>query len=325
MLSGCWKAIALSLALMFAAFVCTAQPGPDPPTYMETRAVLNGLASSGQFTALQDKLAQVAASDDLFANGSDTAELVQSVLRMIRNPGYSATGPDGILERWRAAFPRSGFIAIADAIVLQDAAKAVRGRAPAHLIPPESHELFALKLRQADGVLMGAPQAVKDTAVWHLVRLQVLCDLRDEQAHAVFDAAMQRWSRHVGFYRTVVDLLMPEEGGSWAAVQAFIENADHRNAASGGAALYAQLYAYVRHHVATGQLALNWPRMKQGYADWMRGDPNPMIANIYASFACFAKDKPAYEEAMRLVGDEIVAGQWLTGHGPAACQRWAAN
>lgn len=328
MLSGCWRALALLLALSLAVFAgaaAAAEPASQAPTYQDTQTLLRDLAQSGQFSVLEQRLGEVAASDQLFADGSDTGAAVHSTLRLILNPAYSATGADGILERWRAAFPQSGFIAIADAIVLQDAAAAVRGSLPAHLIPPESHELFTAKLRQADRVLMGAPAAVKDTAVWHLVRLQILCGLRDKQAHAVFDEAMQRWPRHRGFYRTVVDLLIPEEGGSWAAVAAFIEDAARRTAPTDSAALYAELYAYVRNEVASGRLALNWPRVKDGFADWMRRDPNPLIANVYASFACFGRDKPAFQDAMRIAGDEIVAGQWLTGHGPAACRRWADN
>ena len=327
MLSGCWKAIALSLALSFGAGAFAAESGQQEESYENKVIALDRLLSAGQFGLLEQELAQLAASDRLFADGRNMAAVVHITLRAVLNPAYYSTDRErkGVLERWRAAFPRSGFIAITDAIALQDAEIAVRGTAPAHRVPPESHELFKAKLRQADRLLMGAPVAVRDTAVWHLVRLQVLCGLRDKQAHAVFEAAFKRWPRHIDFNQTVVALLLPDQGGSWAAVTAFIEDAYRRAAPADSASLYTHLHVYLRPYVGPGKLTLNWPRAKLGFADWMRRDSSPMIANYYASFACLAQDKPAFDEAMGLIGLEVFPTQWLTGHGPEACRRWAGN
>lgn len=52
--------------------------------------------------------------------------------------------------------------------------------------------------------------------------------------------------------------------------------------------------------------------------------PDPKYKNLYASFACLAKDKALFSQAMSKISrEELVPAWWLDGNSYESCVRWA--
>jgi len=63
--------------------------------------------------------------------------------------------------------------------------------------------------------------------------------------------------------------------------------------------------------------------MKRSFVDLIARYPDPPFKNLYASYACFARDKTAFEDAMRgLPSNLLMPNFWLSGHSHEACLRW---
>ncbi|HET9404495.1 MAG TPA: hypothetical protein VFO57_07935 [Burkholderiales bacterium] len=81
---------------------------------------------------------------------------------------------------------------------------------------------------------------------------------------------------------------------------------------------------HIGERVAPDTTRYNWARMKKSLEDLIARYPDPVHKNRYASYACVARDKNVFGEAMRrLPPNEIDRNAWLHGHSYEACLRWA--
>ena len=129
------------------------------------------------------------------------------------------------------------------------------------------------------------------------------------------------------FYGVRLSRLLPQWGGSWEAIEAFIRKWSRAQEASEGRSLYARLYAAVLSMGYTpDQTRYDWNLMKESLAELVTRFPDPWYRNLYASFACVARDDAAFRKAISAIPrHELIPGAWISGHSPEACMRWAGT
>ena len=83
--------------------------------------------------------------------------------------------------------------------------------------------------------------------------------------------------------------------------------------------MYARLYASLSYTDLKQSLfsaaRVSWPQMKAGFEDRLSRFPHTDHRNMYAYFACMAKDRQALQEQLALMGDAFESVFW--GDSPA--------
>jgi hypothetical protein len=299
------------------------------PTFDETRRRVAGLYQAEQFSLLEQALAEIAASQTRFTSGRPATSAAYWAFRLLMpGPGVPVAEQDR-MARWRAAVPHSSFATLAEARFLYAHAWNARGSGYAQSVSKEAWAIFAARLHEAERVLLRAPQPLQDTPWWHNLLLSVALDTRTAQTdpQATFIRGVTKWPEYYDFYDIMVKRLMPKWGGTWEKLEAFIVYWATQQAPREGTSLYARLYVNLRDQgVTPGETQVNWPHMQRSFGDLIARYPDPAFKNLYASYACFARDKAAFGDAMRGLPPALLMPQeWLAGHTHDACVRWAAN
>src|SRR5262249_10144819 len=140
---------------------------------------------------------------------------------------------------------------------------------------------------------------------------------------SLFADAVKRWPRQFGFYELILTRMTPKWGGSWGIIDASITRWSNQLSATEGHSLYARLYAGLLSQANADEMAFDWNKLKMGFEDLIARYPSPDFKNTYASFSCFAQDKPAFRAALtKLSREELHPSGWLPGHSYEACMRW---
>jgi hypothetical protein len=297
------------------------------PTWDATLQRVAHLYNIENFVLLDRAMHELVSSEKRFVNGDSPAGAVYwAFRRLIPAPG-SEQHHQVMLSRWKAAVPTSYFVAFVQARILYADAWNARGSGFVGSVSKESWELFRIRLQEAEQVLRDAPQALKDTPLWHNLLLAIVQDgpRNASEADAVFEDAVSRWPTYFDFYEVRLTRLVPQWGGSWDQVESFITKWSIELARTEGSSLYARLYVSIKNQgYSPEQTAMNWARMNASFKDLTNRYPSPNFKNLYASYACFARDKATFSAAMRkLSRGELNPRDWLSGHSYEACMRWA--
>ena len=175
---------------------------------------------------------------------------------------------------------------------------------------------------------MAAPPRLKETAAWNSLLLRIAFEGRGVKSKwlDVFQAAVTRWPTYIGFYETTVWHIGPRWGGSWEAVESFIEQSTRRAAATEGRSYYARLYSVFGDVLVTERPPLDWAKLKPALDDWIEREPTPYALSRYATFVCFGRNKEAYRKHMAAVpAENFIAAPWLEGYSQESCDLWASR
>jgi hypothetical protein len=298
------------------------------PSFDVTVSRLAFLYQSELFQLLERALADITSSRKQFDSGYTATSAAYWTFRALMNGGQFDPSDRDRIARWRKAVPNSYFSVFAEARFLYANAWNIRGSGFAGSVSKESWELFAIRLQESERVLLNAPRGLMDTPLWHQLLLAIVLDTDQTQSNpeAAFTAAVEAWPSYFQFYEVILTRLTPKWGGNWGAVESFIDHWAKQQAASEGDSLYARLYVsvHVSERVAPELTLYNWVRMKKSFEDLIARYPDPVHKNRYASYACVARDKSVFGEAMRqLPAIQIDRNAWLHGHSYEACMRWA--
>jgi hypothetical protein len=298
----------------------------DWPSAPETALRITTLYQIQKFEILDRAMDEAIRSERKFADGTGPAEAVYWAFRqMMSAPGVPPNHKD-VIAKWKAAVPGSPFAAFAEARFAYASAWNIRGNQYAGSVSKESWELFHIGLREAEQLLLDAPQRLKDTPLWHQLMLAIVIDLPDPRTsrEAILEEATKRWPRYFEFYRLALTRMTPKWGGSWKLVDGSISGWSDRVAATEKQSLYARLYIFMLSQDTADEMAFDWEKLKASFEDLIALYPSHYYKNFYASFACFARDKPAFGQAMkRISAEEMSDASWLPGHSYKACMRWA--
>jgi hypothetical protein len=298
----------------------------DWPSFPETARRITALYQIQQFAILDRAMDEAIRSERQFADGTNPAAAVYwSFRQMMAGPGAPPSHKDSI-AKWKAAVPDSPYAVFAQARYAYANAWNMRGNQYSGSVSKESWELFHIGLRDAEQILLDAPQRLKDTPLWHQLLLAVIGDLPDAQSSGkvVFEEATKRWPRYFPYYELALTRMTPKWGGTWELVDRSISDWSARVAGTERKSLYARLYASMLSQDTADEMAFDWRKLKDSFEDLIALYPSHYYKNLYASFACFARDKPSFSQAMRkITAQELDAGSWLPGHSYEACMRWA--
>lgn len=300
------------------------------PTFGLTTRRLAILYFNRQFELLEHALAEIATPERRFASGeSGDLAIYEAFRHMLPGGGVDQGEWEGRIARWRAAAPESRYTHFAEARFLYSYAWNGRGSGYAASVSKESWDLFNIRLQEAEQLLFKAPQHLKDSPLWHNLLLAIASDTRSVRSdpEEVFEQAVKRWPSYYNFYGVRLSRLLPQWGGSWEAIEAFIRKWSRAQEASEGRSLYARLYAAVLSMGYTpDQTRYDWNLMKESLAELVTRFPDPWYRNLYASFACVARDDAAFRKAISAIPrHELIPGAWIRGHSPEACMRWAGT
>jgi hypothetical protein len=189
-------------------------------------------------------------------------------------------------------------------------------------------QLFRENLAKAAVALKGSEATGKDSPMWYWTAL-IVAGSTGQAADAfdtLFEEAVTRYPTYQTLYFTRVNYLLPQWGGNFKRVDAFVDKAVARTASSEGNAFYVWLYVDVSRKVDGDYLATTaatWPKMKQGFDDLVARYPDDWNKNLYATFACRARDKEATVRMLRELGDKAQLGAWSEGVTTEGCKRFA--
>ena len=300
----------------------------DWPTWTLTLGRITALYDSEQFALLERAMHEAVSSKEFFKNGDSPASAVYWAFRRLMPAPETAEYHQQKISRWRAAVPSSAYVAFAEARFLYGSAWNVRGSGLATSVSPESWDLFSMRLQEAEQVLLTSSKTLKRTPIWHNLLLAIALDNPRGQTDAddLFTEAVRRWPRYFELYELRLTRLVPRWGGSWEKVEEFIDRWTGDLSKSEGNSLYARLYVSLRQQgITPDQTSMDWAKMKASFEDLTNRYPSADFKNLYASYACFARDKNAFSAALaKLARNELDKRTWLVGHSYEACMRWAA-
>lgn len=302
-------------------------PAENWPSLVMTVQRVSSLYYSGQFALLERALQDLVSSKKRFDDGdSPAAAAYWSFRRMMPSPGADASHRE-ILSRWHAAMPASIFVPFGEARFMYANGWNARGSGFSGSVSQESWELFHIRLKEAEQILVDAPAPLKDTPLWHNLMLAITQDTSrtKNKPDEVFEQAVRRWPDYYDFYEVRLTRLVPRWGGSWEQVESFIQRWSTEQSKSEGHSLYARLYASLKDQGVTPDATMmDWPTMRRSFEDLTKRFPVRRFKNLYASHACFARDKAAFGAAMaKLPAYDLDHQFWLSGHSYDACMRWA--
>lgn len=299
----------------------------DWPNFDETVRRITYLYQAENFLLLERALAEITTTNPKFSSGQPALSAVYwSFRRLMPAPGINPIEGERI-ARWKKSFPNSYFVKFAEARFLYASAWNVRGSGYAGSVSKESWELYTERLQRSEEILLNAPQSLKDTPLWHNLLLAISLDTDQIRSdpQSVFMQAVKAWPQYYDFYEVMLTRLVPKWGGSWEQVDSFIDRWSTRQVATEGNSLYARLYiSLLNQGITPDETKMNWAKMKQSFSDLIARYPDPRFKNIYASYACFARDRDAYNKVMQNLPKHLLMyDEWLSGHSYEACQRWA--
>jgi hypothetical protein len=209
-----------------------------------------------------------------------------------------------LLDGWAKAKGTGGYFKLAEALLHYREGWAARGSGMANTVLPEAWEIYRRKIREADQILDSAPQKLKRTGPWHVLKLHIAYQLPElkESREKLLDAASNLWPDSVHVYGTAMWYALPKWGGTYREVDRVAHIAYEKTQARTGASLYAWVYRLLvgpQCGCTLADTAVDWALMKRGLRDIeAQGGGDAEVWNGYATLACQMRDRP---EAQRLL------------------------
>ncbi len=238
---------------------------------------------------------------------------------------------DALTGQWAREHPQSVMAQVLHARSLVAHAWAHRGNGLAKTVSPAAWAEFGKYLeRAAEHLQRTEALAVKDSS-WNEVLLDVGRGLGWDTSRlmAVFEDGIAKNPDHENLYFVMQTNLLPKWGGNLETVDRFIALAVKNTREKLGMEMYARLYAGLSYDEVEQQLftqtRASWASMKVGFEDRLRRYPHEDHRNMFAYFACMAKDKATLQEQLDQLGERYNALFW--GSNPArnyeACKQFA--
>jgi hypothetical protein len=233
------------------------------------------------------------------------------------------------LVPWERDRPQSAAVAVVQAIRWQRRAWEARGGNYTSGVPGEAMQLFRDRLLLASKALEKSESLGPRSPTWYWVALIIAgsSGQSGQQFDALFEDAVAKFPLYQPLYYTRMNYLLPQWGGSFDAVDQFVERSVQRTKAVDGEAFYAWLYVDIVRKI-DGNLfettQARWPRMKRGFEDMVQRHPDPYNRNLFAAYACLARDR---ETAARLMSDPAIKylDGFVEGITTEGCRKFALD
>ena len=240
----------------------------------------------------------------------------------------AATLRQAVLQPWEKANPGSRLRKLVEAIAWQRQAWNARGGGYAGRVPGESMAIFRERLGRARKALEAAEPEGRESPLWYWVALIVAGSSgQPEQAlSALYEDAAARFPYYHTIHATRMNYLLPQWGGDFDRVDAFVRQVVERTRQKDGEAFYAWLYMDVARKIDGDYLSVTratWPLMKKGFEDMLARYPDAHNRNLFATHACRARDKATTAKLLAELGPAASLGLDSPGITTESCRRFA--
>lgn len=302
-----------------------------PPKVVYTHQTLADLRESTNAALWNDQFEKLDRMYDEMLAGNvratDGSPMLQAFAEVFEQAGGSPVF-DSTLAHWALKSPASKLRPVAEAVRWEGDAWRARGGAYAGQVPGEAMQIFGKNLAKAAKALAAAEPAGKDSPIWYWVALIVAGSSQrpDAQFDALFNEAVTRFPVYQPLYYTRMNFLLPQWGGSYDAVDKFVNDAVARTSAQEGESFYAWLYIDVGSKTRGDlfeETRASWPRMKRAFEDMIARHPDPWNKNLFATWACRARDKDTTARLLTELGAQAKLGAASPGITTESCRRFA--
>jgi len=293
--------------------------------YMEANAAL----VDGKFEKL-DRM-----YDDFLANGglrrTDGGWMLESFQSLFGDRCHTMddAAARAELAKWAAARPDSKLRPVVEVMTLQCQAWKARGGGYADVVPDEAFKIFREKLRQGAKMLGETEAAGKDSPLWWWAGLIIAgsSGMPAAQFDQMIAEATRRFPSYQPLYYTRVNYHLPQWGGNFGAVEDFAQRAAAATADKEGQAMYAWIYTDLGYKVPDlfNDSEVSWPKLKKAFEDLNARYPDEWNKNLFATFACRARDKETTGRLLVELGTKAKLGAYSNGITTEGCRRFAST
>lgn len=221
---------------------------------------------------------------------------------------------ESLFSEWKNAAADSRLRMAAEARMWYALAWKARGSGYSSGVSPEAMRMFESHLARAVQLLRSTEPQAQASPVWYSTTLAVAGSL--QQPSGVLDGVFEEGARlfplHLPLYRTRLNYLLPQWGGNYDRVDAFIRAAVMRTQATEGTTFYLDLYKKVRRSYAGPAFfrdtRASWQLMKHAFEDQLSGDRDEDLTNEFATFACMASDRETTASLLAELGPRANLG-----------------
>ncbi|HSS27689.1 MAG TPA: hypothetical protein VLL50_07015, partial [Usitatibacter sp.] len=137
--------------------------------------------------------------------------------------------------------------------------------------------------------------------------------------------AEARYPGYEPLYAARMTFLLPAWGGSFEAIDRFVREAARANERREGRAFYAWLYLDLAAARGCDRLfdhsLVSWDDMKPAFEDMVSRYPDRWNLNVFATFACRARDAVTTATLLARLGVDANLGAWSQGVSTESCRR----
>ena len=232
-----------------------------------------------------------------------------------------------LFAAWKARNPASHLRPIAEAFAWQERAWHAKGTGCYAHASSEGRKAFNALLDRAAGALRESEAEDGSSPLWQVAAMLVAGG--QGRPGEDLDALLDKWARaSPGFeplYAARLVFLMPEWGGDYEKVDRFIRASAKRTAGIEGRSFYAWLYLEVAQMSQCDDLLdrseVSWPDLQAAFEDMESRHPDVWNRNVYATFACRARDEETTRRLLGELGKDAHLGAYSSSISNETCYR----
>lgn len=237
-----------------------------------------------------------------------------------------------LLKRWIKAHPESIMAHIMYASTFADRAWMLRGEGAASTVPKEAWEPYYKYLNLQNNYLDKHKNILSTNILWYLEKLMNRKHLSKQSEFGdIYKEAVSKDIQDMRIYSVMIASLSPRWGGSAEKIDDFINSVAKNSKTDSSDYIYSRLYASAEQDLFPHQLfeksKADWPRMKRGFEQRLIKNPDVWNENIYAKYACQAKDKETSRKLIARIGNspELTVWEPNAAYWFSYCRDWAAS
>jgi len=299
-----------------------------PAIYQDAVMVIEGAINQGDFAKL-DRM-----HDEFLAMNVAGGKGRNMLAAFAEAGGGAFVGdtPDRyakLFADWREKAPDSALRPALEARMWKEFAWKARGSGYGSEVPEESWKIFRERLLHTAKVLQEGETPGQKSPLWYVEAISTAGSIGQPPAvlDALFEQGASRFPNYIWLYQGRVNFLLPQWGGNYDRIDAFIRKAVAMTQRTDGTILYARLYDYV-HRFYDGDdffhnTKASWPLMRHAFEDEVA--QHEVDLNQFATYACIAEDKETTRLLLKALGARANLGIGMEGFSTEACMAMAED
>jgi len=244
------------------------------------------------------------------------------------DPVLGSDGPARIektFAAWKQKTPDSAVRPLLEAYAWQIRAWKARGMPCSVHGPKVMLRVFDELLFRAQSALAEGGARARRSPLWYTVSLRIAGARESPGLDGLLAEAEAAIPGYPSLYSARLEFLLPEWGGDYERVDRFIRDVAARTQGVEGKAFYARLYVgLARSRDCVNRFdesSVSWPDMKASFEDMIQRHPDPWNKNLFATFACRARDLETTRRLLGELGTLASLGAWSSSISNESCRQ----